>query len=603
MLRDHNLEGMNLFTREEPVPRQRPAKFAARIAMIAALGTIMGAAAMVTAATPARAQPSPQLPQGSPIPRIAPSRAPAVSGPAVATPAPAIARGNPEDIFQVSSAAVEGSTVYPDTSWATTIAPLQGRVTRAQVEAARQEVLARYRADGYLLTGVILADGGGGRIRLVVTEGHIADVKLDGDIGPAGTQVLRFLNRLTEKRPIDSATLERALLLAQDVPGIAIRAVLRPSAEAPGALTLIAQVQRAPWGATFVADNRGTPFTGPEGALLAIDANSFTEYGERTTVSIFRSFNNTQIFGQIASEAFVGSSGLKVRLFGGSGTADPSGALRAVRYHGVTTNAGLTASYPVIRTRQQTLGVFGTFELLESEIFTGQPGRQASRDNLRILRGGAEYTRQDTWLGAERSAVNQASFKLSRGLSALGASPTNPANVGRQNQVAEFTKVNIEFSRTQNLFQPWEGATVALQATVAAQYSPDILPSAEKFYLGGARINRGYYAGEVTGDKAWATAVELQLNTGFAFDAFGHPLEVASTFYSFYDWGETVENQKTDPNRRLHSFGAGTRLRFTSNVSVDMEWAHRMTRRPLGVQSGAPALRGDAFYWRLVTRF
>lgn len=526
-----------------------------------------------------------------------------MSGPALAPPTPTITRGNPDDVFQLSGAVVEGSTVYPDTAWAGIIAPLQGRISRAQVEAARQEILARYRADGYLLTGVILADGGGGRVRFVVTEGHIAEVKLDGDIGPAGTQVLRFLNRLTEKRPIDAATLERALLLAQDVPGIAVRAVLRPSAEAPGALTLIAQVQRSPWGATFVADNRGTPFTGPEGALLAIDANSFTEYGERTTVSLFRSFNNTQIFGQIATEAFIGSSGLKVRLFGGSGTADPSGALRANRYHGVTTNVGLTASYPVIRTRQHTLGVFGTFELLESEIFTGQPGRQASRDNLRVLRGGAEYSRQDTWLGAERSAVSQVSLKLSRGLSAFGASPTNPANVGRQNQVVEFTKVNVELSRTQNLFQPWDGATIALQATVAAQYSPDILPSAEKFYLGGARINRGYYAGEVTGDKAWATAVELQLNTSFAFDAFSYPLEVASTFYGFYDWGETVENQKTDPNRRLHSFGAGTRLRFTSNVSLDMEWAHRMTRRPLGVQSGAPALRGDAFYWRLVTRF
>jgi len=546
---------------------------------------------------------APQIPQGSPIPRIAPAPRAPITAPAVAAPAPSISRGNPDDVFQVSAGVVEGATVYAPDSWTALTDRVRGRVTRAQVEATRQEILARYRADGYLLTGVILADGGGGRVRFVVTEGHIAEVKLDGDVGPAGIQVLRFLNRLTETRPIDSATLERALLLAQDVPGIAIRAVLRPSAEAPGALTLIAQVQRAAWGATFVADNRGTPFTGPEGALLAVDANSFTEYGERTTVSIYRSFNNTQLFGQIATELFVGSSGLKVRLFGGSGTADPSGPLRAIRYHGVTTNAGLTASYPVIRTRQQSLGVFGTFELLDSEIFSGQPARQASRDNLRILRAGTEYARQDTWLGAERSAVSQASLRLSRGMDSLGASRSNPVNVGRQNQVVDFTKLNVELTRTQTLFQPWEGATVALQATIAGQFSSDILPSAEKFYLGGARINRGYYSGEVTGDKAWATAVELQLNTSFAFTALGTPLEVGSTFYTFYDWGETVENQKTDPNRRLQSYGAGTRLRVAPNVSVDLEWVHRVVRRPLGVQSNTPALRGDAFYWRLVTRF
>jgi hemolysin activation/secretion protein len=517
--------------------------------------------------------------------------------------APSIGRGNPDDVFQVSGGIVEGSTVYSPASWASLTDRVRGRITRAEVEAVRQEILGRYRADGYLLTGVTLADGGSGRVRFVVTEGHIAEVKLDGDIGPAGTQVLRFLNRLTETRPIDSATLERALLLAQDVPGVSVRAVLRPSAEAPGALTLIAQVQRSPWGATFVADNRGAPFTGPEGALLAIDANSFTEYGERTTVSLFRTFNNTQMFGQVATEAFIGGSGLKIRLFGGSGTADPSGALRANRYHGVTTNVGLTASYPVIRARQQSLGIFGTMELLDSEIFTGSPARQASRDNLRILRAGTEYARQDTWLGAERSAVSTASFRVSRGLDAFGASPSNPANVGRQNQVVEFTKVNLELSRTQTLFQPWDGASLALQATFAAQFSPDILPSAEKFYLGGARINRGYFAGEVTGDKAWATALELQLNTGFSLDVLGQPLEVGTTLYTFYDWGEIVENQKTDPNRRLHSFGAGTRLRVTTNVSVDLEWAHRVVRRPLGAQANTSALRGDAFYWRLITRF
>jgi hemolysin activation/secretion protein len=553
--------------------------------------------------TTAFAQPLPQVPAGSPLPRIAPAPRPAVGGPAVAPAAPSISRGNPDDVFQVSGGTVEGSTVYPPDSWTALTDRVRGRVTRAQVEALRQEILGRYRADGYLLTGVTLADGGAGRVRFVVTEGHIAEVKLDGDIGPAGTQVLRFLNRLIETRPIDTATLERALLLAQDVPGVSLRAVLRPSAEAPGALTLIAQVQRATWGATFVADNRGAPFTGPEGALLAIDANSFSEFGERTTVSLFRTLNATQTFGQIATEAFVGSSGLKIRLFGGSGTADPSGALRANRYHGVTTNVGLTASYPMIRARQQSLGIFGTMELLDSEIFTGSPARQASRDNLRILRAGAEYARQDTWLGAERSAISTAAVRVSRGLDTLGASPSNPVNVGRQNQVVEFTKVNLELSRTQTLFQPWDGASVALQANFAAQFSQDILPSAEKFYLGGARINRGYFAGEVTGDKAWATALELQLNTALSLDLLGTPLEIGTTLYTFYDWGEIVENQKADPNRRLHSFGAGTRLRLTTNVSVDLEWAHRVVRRPLGAQANTAPLRGDAFYWRLITRF
>jgi hemolysin activation/secretion protein len=97
--------------------------------------------------------------------------------------------------------------------------------------------------------------------------------------------------------------------------------------------------------------------------------------------------------------------------------------------------------------------------------------------------------------------------------------------------------------------------------------------------------------------------MELQLNTGFSIDALGYPLEVGATVYTFYDWGEIVENQKTDPNRRLQSFGAGTRMRLSASVSADIEWVRRVVRRPLGAQSNTPALNADAIYWRLTTRF
>src|SRR4029077_8870767 len=115
----------------------------------------------------------------------------------------------------------------------------------------------------YVLTTVSVNLDGNGRLRFVVTEGHIASVKLDGDIGPAGTQVLRFLNRLTEKRPIDAVTLERYLLLAQDVPGVSLRAVLAPSSDQPGALPLIAQVSRQKVSGLVTTDNRAFSETGP----------------------------------------------------------------------------------------------------------------------------------------------------------------------------------------------------------------------------------------------------------------------------------------------------------------------------------------------------
>ena len=67
-----------------------------------------------------------------------------------------------------------------------------------KIDAARQAILQHYRSAGYVLSTVSANLDTAGHLRFVVTEGRIASVKLDGDIGPAGMQVLRFLNRLTE---------------------------------------------------------------------------------------------------------------------------------------------------------------------------------------------------------------------------------------------------------------------------------------------------------------------------------------------------------------------------------------------------------------------
>ncbi len=262
----------------------REAEFAAQVMrLVAAAVVLMG---VVDAAVPALAQAPPvvnPVPQGSPVPRILPPAPPAV-GPGTVIPPPSEPAAEvPNQPVRVSSVDVEGVTAYPQPEIAQLTAGLIGpSVPLPQIDAARQAILQRYRADGYVLTTVSAKLEANGRLRFVVTEGRIASVKLDGDIGPAGTQVLRFLNRLTEKQPIDSVTLERYLLLAQDVPGVSLRAVLEPSSDQPGALNLIAQVSRQAVSGLATIDNRAFNQTGPIELLGVLDFNSFSQYGEKT---------------------------------------------------------------------------------------------------------------------------------------------------------------------------------------------------------------------------------------------------------------------------------------------------------------------------------
>ncbi len=572
--------------------------------------------AVALLAAPAQAQrplppgdfgPAGQLPQGSPVQRIQPLIPPAVAPPSAVVPPPQAALPASGSVT-VSSVGVDGSTAYPAGQLDPLIAGLTGpAVPIERVQAARQAILARYRRDGYVLTAIAVTLDRQHRLRFVVTEGRIADVKLDGDIGPAGVQVLRFLRHLTEVQPIDAASLERWLLLAQDVPGISLRAVLRPSTEQPGALTLVAVVSRQAFSGLFTADNYAYRLTGPEEGLLVLDANSFTSLGERTEVSMYGAARGTQLFGQATSQFFVGGSGLQVRLYAGSGTSDPSGFLGAEQYHGVTTTAGVAALYPWIRARQQTLNLGLYFDILQSDIQTF--GAPASEDNLRVVRAGADYVRDDIWLGAARNAVNAVTIRVSHGIDGLGSSANGQVSPppGRQGEQVDFSKVNFEVSRTQTLFSPWRDATVALEGLLAGQYTGDVLPPSEEFYLGGPRYNPGFYSGEVTGDSALVAYAELQLNTGFTVNWFARPLQIGTQLYGFADWGQTWNNHPTglpaNPNQRLKSVGGGLRLNITQYTEFDLQGVARLTREPQGVSSDTPELAAGAVYWRVLTRF
>lgn len=555
--------------------------------------------------------PQPQLvPQGSPIQGIRPQALPSVA-PSLPAPSPVTSAvtgvAKPVPIADV---AVDGATVFTQEDFAPLTAGLTGPATdRAAIEAARAGLVNLYRGDGYVYT-VVNAVINGGHLRFEVIEGHVVSVRLDGDIGPAGTQVLRFLDHLTDGRPLNVRSLERWLLLASDVPGVTVRSVLNPSETDPGALTLVAQVSRRAVQGLFTSDNRAFQQTGPEELLAVADFNSFTEFGEKTEVSIYHSYNDTNTFGQASTEVFVGGSGLKFRLYGGAGEATPSGDLRAIGYDGVTRVFGGQFTYPLIRRREQTLNLVAIFDALESDITEGAAGSgsgsgstRASYDSLRVLRLGADYALLDLLFGADRTAADGVSFRLSQGLPALGATRNGDPQAPRSGEQTDFTKLGLQVSRVQTLFRPYGDATVALKTAVSGQFSNNVLPPAEKFYLGGPQFNRGFYYGQVTGDNALSTVVELQLNTPIPAPAFlpQWATDLSAQIYGFYDWGETWNNNQ-DPDQRLRSAGGGARLYLTQFTELDLEGVARLTRRPLG-GSTVSALPGSAFYWQVLARF
>ena len=587
--------------------QSRRIAWAAALLPVAALAQSPVSPGNVAPGSPGLAAPASLVPQGSPLPYIIPSVPPAVGpgrGVSLATPAPAS-----DGTVAIRSVRVEGVSAYNPAQTGPITAGLVGPAVPVQrIEAARTALLNLYRREGYALTAVTATIGRDGSLRFVVVEGGISDVKLEGDIGPAATQVLRFLNHLKGVRPLDTATLERWLLLAQDIPGVTLRAVLQPSVGDPGALTLVAQVERQAFDGLLNVDNRASRFTGPVEGLLLLDANSFSEFGERTQGIFYHTDGNTQNFGQGSLESFLGGSGLRGRLYGGYGETTPSGFLRDLRYHGTTTVFGGLLSYPLFRGREQTLTVSGYFDAIETQITQAPPGFAVQRgfDSLRVARVGADYALQDVWAGGERPAVNAVNVRLSQGIPSLGATPNGSLQATRPGERVDFTKLVGDISRVQTLLAVGANSTISLKARVIGQVSGQALPPAEKFFLGGPEYTRGFSAGEVTGDNAFVWQAELQYSTSYNAQVFGRSLNIAAQFYAFYDHGEAWQNQPATletPYTRLSSEGIGLRLNVTRFTEFNVEGVHRNTQLVSGTAPSVSRLKADAAYWRVITRF
>ncbi len=442
-------------------------------------------------------------------------------------------------------------------------------------------------------------------LQLSVTEGYVAEVRLEGDIGPAGTQVLRFLNGATEQRPIRVETLERALLLASDVPGVTVRGLLQPVQGEPGALRLVAQVSRRAISGFATVDNRAYRLTGPTQALAVITGNSFTEYGERTEISTFYAERESQYFVQGAVEAFIGGSGLRVRLYAGTGVTRPIGELETVGFTATTQVGGLSLSYPIIRSRPLNLTAVGQFDIYNATIANDVSGNltRVARDEIRTYRGGFDVQAGDTAFGMLPLSINLGTVRVSQGTNRFGASRNEAVDATRQSAAFNFLKIAGEFQRTQPLFAPFTDTMINIQGLVSGQWTNDILPSAERYFLGGNRLLRGYYVGQAAGDRGYGYALELQLDTAWdvPLTPFPGSGRATSQFYIFQDYGRVTQNLDSDRNVKAVSYGGGIRTLISETVGIDVEFARRLTRRIDG--ENADALRNDYVYFRTLVRF
>ena len=270
----------------------------------------------------------------------------------------------------------------------------------------------------------------GAVIRIQVVEGYVDQV-----IWPV-EKLARYRDfftdytaRIVADRPANIRTLERYLLLANDLPGLKFSTSLKPSATNPNASTLIVEVKEKTFEGVARIDNRGTIARGPWQYLGALTINNLAALARGVHRDLC---GDVPVRGAAVRRGELpagaqqrGADGvrhreLRRRQAGHRVPAACSTTAPAAR----SFDAGL--AYPVIRSRETNLTLTGLGFLTNDDSFVlGQP---FTHDRLRGFRLKADGDWADSFLG-----INQVNVTFSQGFHGLGspqhANPDNPTPV------------------------------------------------------------------------------------------------------------------------------------------------------------------------------
>ena len=408
-------------------------------------------------------------------------------------------------LFVLRTVSIAGAFALSHDVLAASYRPYLGKmVSQADLAAIAQAISDCYRAAGFHLTRAIVPpqDIDGGRVRIQVIEGSITEVALRGD-GAEQFGVRAMLNPVLSEHPSRLATLERQLLLVNNLPGVRIvDSALEEIGGPTGRFRIVVQLKTWHIYAFAGIDNLGSATVGPWQTYATAAFNSYLRPGDTLAVNLSTIANDPRQlgFGRISYDTPVGLDG--VRLGGSALYSEvrPGDDRRLFNDITKTESYELHGSIVPIQSQRSTLtltGAIGFSNVSEYNVFG-----KIYDDHIRTLSLTSDYRLQDGFGG-----TNYATLTYRQGLDILGASRFGDDYVSRDGARADFSVLNFYYTRYQTLAGP-----LSAKLSVASQTASGPLFTSQQFYIGGAAFGRGYGAAELSGDNGVAGSFELRFD-------------------------------------------------------------------------------------------
>lgn len=487
-------------------------------------------------------------------------------GPAVplAPAEPAPLRMNDGMMLDVRAFRFAGNTLLNDGELQGTVQSFAGRrLSFAELQQAVQAVAQRYREAGWIVrTYLPQQDVTEGIVTIQVVEAVFSGAYL-ADPLPSRIKSDTLLAYVAAQQatgtPLAAAALDRALLLADDLPGVAVAGALEPGQrDGETALVLTAR-DEAFFSGDAMVDNAGSRATGAERLLLSARLASPLRRGDQLRADFLHSRGTD--YGRLAYGIPLGADGWRLGVNASAFNYRLVGSdFAALDGKGGSSSAGVELSYPLVRSRLRNLYLTTGYQ--QNRFRNEANGTVQSRyrtHNLNLGLAGNLY--DDVWGGGANSgALTLIGGRLSQGALDVGE---NPDVAGR------FGKLRYSLSRQQVL-----SPRLSLMGMLNGQHTNKDLDSSERFYLGGPTGVRAYPVNEAGGSRGQLLNLEVRWRA-----------VPGVTLAGFYDWGR-VRSDTTAPNAVLKGYGVSVDWAGPQGLGVKAIVARRAGHNPHPTATG-----------------
>jgi hemolysin activation/secretion protein len=432
-------------------------------------------------------------------------RAPEQLGRPVEAPAPLQSPppGAESKTFNLASIEISGNSAIPSAPLLAPYASLRGTtISVARIYGIAAEMTATYRNRGYILSSVVVPpqDLQDGRVKLVAVEGYLAAVKFTGRTQRPG-MLESVRSALLREKPLREKTLERQLLLLNDLPGLSAQGFLAPATSQSGASELTIHLEQRHLTVGASGSNRGSRLQGPYQYGGNIGLQSVLALDEATSFDYLQASRASELRYYAAShKERLTASGLDLDMFASRSDSTPDLGVELTQLNLATDTrlARVGLSYPLIRSRAVNLSLHGTlsYEDARSDI----PDFTLSRDRISAARLGITLDNVD-----EAAGVNRAELEFSRGLAIFGASQFGDPLASRLGGRPQFSKITTYFARLQSL-----GSGFSALLAFSGQYAMNRPLAPEEFSFGGEYFGRAYDASELVAASGLAGKLEVR---------------------------------------------------------------------------------------------